>query len=297
MRSWKEIRLEIHPSLVDAASNFLVEEGSPGITQETIKGHVGHGRERLIAYFPNDRSFKPLLKRVRGYLQAIGKSHRPSFVLSSRTIREEKWAEAWKENFKPKKVTPRLIIKPPWEKWVKKKDQIVVEIDPGMAFGTGTHPSTQMCLQLLEQIIPSFPKLPSILDVGTGSGILTIAARKMGAKRIVAIDIDPVAIDSARANARANQVGGKIIFRVGSLEGLKGAFDIVVANLLPQEILRAAPSLPTLVSNQGCLLLSGFLRKQKREIAAAFEPGRFTVKIFLHQKGWAAFVLRREDRR
>lgn len=297
MKSWKEIRLEIHPSLVDAASNFLVEEGSPGITHEDIKGHVGRKRERLLAYFPNDRSFKPLLKRVRSYLQAIGKSHRSSFVLSSRTIREEKWAEAWKENFKPIKVTPRLIIKPPWEKWVKKKDQIVVEIDPGMAFGTGTHPSTQMCLQLLEQIIPSFPKPPSILDVGTGSGILTIAARKMGAKRIVAIDIDPVAIDSARVNARANHVGGGIIFRVGSPEGLKGAFDIVVANLLPQEILRAARSLPTLVSNQGCLLLSGFLRKQKREIAAAFEPGRFTIKIFLHQKGWTAFVLRREDRR
>jgi ribosomal protein L11 methyltransferase len=297
MKFWKEIRLEIHSSLVDAASNFLVEQGSPGITQEDIKGAGGRRRERLIAYFPHDRSFKPLLKRVWVYLQAIGKSRRTSFALTSRTIREEKWAEAWKEKFKPIKVTPRLVIKPPWEKWLKKKDQIVIEIDPGMAFGTGTHPSTQMCLQLLEQIIPSFPKPPSILDVGTGSGILTIAARKMGAKKIVAIDIDPVAIDSARANARANHVGAGIIFRMGSPEGLNGDFDIVVANLLPQEILSVAPSLPKFVSSQGCLLLSGFLRKQKREIAAAFEPGRFTAKLFLHQKGWAAFVLWREDRK
>jgi len=296
-KSWKEVRLELHPSLVEAASNFLIEQGSPGIAQEGIKGLAGRNRERLIAYFPHDRSFKPLLGRVRVYLHSICNSHRTSFALTSRTIREEKWAEAWKENFKPIKVTPRLVIKPPWEKWVKEKDQIVIEIDPGMAFGTGTHPSTQMCLQFLEEIIPSFPKPLSILDAGTGSGILAIAARKMGVKKIVAIDLDPVAIDCARANVRANRIDTGITFRVGSLDGLKRPFDLVVANLLPQELLSVASSLPKLVSSRGCLILSGFLQKQKKEIAEAFGHGGFRVEEFRHQKGWAAFVLKREGKK
>jgi ribosomal protein L11 methyltransferase len=217
--------------------------------------------------------------------------------LISRTIHEEKWADAWKENFKPIEVTPRLVIKPPWEKWAKEKDQIVIEIDPGMAFGTGTHPSTQMCLQFLEEIIPSFAKLHSILDVGTGSGILAIAARKMGAKRIVALDVDPVAIHCARANLRANHIRTGIILRSGSLDGMKGTFNVVVANLLPQELLSVAPSLPGFVSRLGRLIISGFLQKQKREIAAAFGQRGFSVQRVRHQKGWAAFVLKREGKK
>jgi ribosomal protein L11 methyltransferase len=292
MKSWKEVRLEIHPSLAEAASNFLIEQGSPGITQEDIKGLAGRKRERLIAYFPHNRSFKSIRRRVRIYLQAICKSHHTSFVMTSRTIHEEKWAEAWKENFKPIKLSPRLVIKPPWEKWAKEKDQIVIEIDPGMAFGTGTHPSTQMCLQFLEEIIPSFPKPPTILDVGTGSGILAIAARKMGVKKIVAVDIDPVAIDCARANARANCIGTGITFRVGSLDGLKRQFELVVANLLPQELLSVAPSLPKLVANRGYLILSGFLQRQKKEIANVLTKEDFEVADNRKLKGWASLVLK-----
>jgi ribosomal protein L11 methyltransferase len=293
-RSWKELRVEVHPSLAEAASNFLIEQGSPGITQETAKGYAGRKRERLIAYYPNDRIFLSTWKKINAYLRAICKSHRTDFKLRARTIREEKWAEAWKENFKPIEVTPRLVIKPPWESWSKRPGQIVVEIDPGMAFGTGTHPSTQMCLQFLEEIVPSFSRNPSVLDVGTGSGILTIAARKMGVKKITAIDIDPVAIGCARANARANGTGKGISFQTGSPEGLKSSFDLVLANLLPQELLSVAPAFSRLVSPSGKLIVSGFLVKQEKEMAAAFRKQGFGKQGVRRQKGWAAWVLSRD---
>ncbi len=242
-KSWIEIRVEIHPSLAEAASNFLIEQGSPGITQETVKGAAGRKRERLIAYYPEDRTFPATRKKIKTYLGSICKSRRTDFKLNIRTIQEERWGEAWKENFKPIRVTSRLVIKPPWEIFPAGRGQIIITIDPGMAFGTGTHPTTQMCLRLMEEAIPCFPGVPSVLDVGTGSGILTIAARKMGVKRIAAIDIDPVAIECARVNSRANRVGGGIVFRTASPEDLKVSFDLVVANLLPQELLRAAPAL------------------------------------------------------
>jgi len=292
-KSWKEVRLEIHSSRVEAASNFLIEQGSPGITQEAVKGSAGRKRERLIAYYSNDRGFLATRKKINAYLRAICKSRRTDFTLSARTIQEEKWAESWKENFKPIEVTPRLVIRPPWESWPNQPGQIVIEINPGMAFGTGTHPSTQMCLQFIEEVIPSFPKTPSVLDVGTGSGILTIAARKMGVKKIMAIDIDPVAIDCARANARANRADRGIAFRTGSPEGLKTPFDLVVANLLPQELLSVAPALSRLVARSGKLIASGFLVKQEKEMAAAFRKQGVGKLKARRQKGWAAWVLQR----
>jgi len=292
-KSWKEVRLEIHSSLVEAASNFLIEQGSPGITQEEVKGRLGPKRERLIAYYFNDRVFLATRKKINAYLRSICKSRRTDFTLSARTIQEEKWAEAWKENFKPIEVTPRLVIKPPWENWPKQQGQIVIEIDPGMAFGTGTHPSTQMCLQFMEEVVPSFPKIPSVLDVGTGSGILAIAARKMGVKKIMAIDIDPVAIDCARANVRANRASQGISFRSRSPEDLKASFDLVVANLLPQELLSVAPALARLVARSGKLIVSGFLVKQEKEMAAAFRKQGFGKHSAHRQKSWAAWVLQR----
>ena len=296
-KSWFEAGIEIHPALVEAAANFLIEQGSPGITQETVKGTGGRRRERLIAYYPGDQAFSAVRRRIREYLRALCKSHRTDYKLSARRIREEKWAEAWKENFKPIEVTPGIVVKPPWENWERKPGQFIIEIDPGMAFGTGTHPSTQMCLQFMEEVIPSFSRTPSVLDVGTGSGILAIAARRMGVKKITAIDIDPVAIDCARVNARANRTGRGISFRIGTPAELKASYDLVVANLLPQELLNTAPALAGLTARSGKLIISGFLTKQGREMAAAFQRQGMQKECSRRQKGWAAWVMHRKTKR
>jgi ribosomal protein L11 methyltransferase len=191
-----------------------------------------------------------------------------------------------------------LVIKPPWEKWPEKKDQIIIEIDPGMAFGTGTHPSTQMCLRVLQDLILSRFHPLTILDVGTGSGILAIASLKLGGRKVAAVDTDPVAIACARKNAAANRVGGKIDFRSGSVNSLRRVFDIVVANLLPQELLGLIPALSRRVASGGSLIASGFLGRQKKEIASALAKQGLEVQHSLAQKGWSCFLLakgRKED--
>jgi len=292
---WVELQVETHPSLAEAVSNFLMEQGSHGAVEEELPGALRPKRERIIAYFPKDGHFGSRRQKIRIYLLALRKLHRRSFRFRTRIIKQEKWAEAWKSNFKPIHVTPHLVIKPPWEEHPTKKGEVVVEIDPAMAFGTGTHPTTQMCLRALERLILSSPHSPSILDVGTGSGILAIASRKMGAKKGLAIDIDPSAIACARKNAAANNIDGGINFRIGSLGRLRGIFDIIVANLLSQELLGLAPSLVKRMSPEGALIISGLLRGQRKEVISVFAEQGLEVRRSLELKGWACLVLRHKN--
>jgi ribosomal protein L11 methyltransferase len=280
-----EIRVDIPTSLVEAVSNFLIEQGSPGVIQEASPSRSRKLREDIVAYFPNTRSFANRKRKIRNYLSSLGKVP-GGFSLRQRLIREEKWAEAWKANFKAFHATPHLVIKPPWEDYAGMKGEIVIEIDPGMAFGTGAHPSTRMCLAALEELIPSCPRRPMLLDVGTGSGILAIAARKLGAGKILALDIDPVAVDSARKNFAANGAEGGIDFRVGSPGGLRRGFDIVVANLLPQELIVLTPSLAGRTRPGGYLIVSGILRTQKTEIHSVFAKRGLSLRRSRELKGW-----------
>jgi ribosomal protein L11 methyltransferase len=289
--SWTQIRVEIHPNLLDAVSNFLIEQGSPGVSQEKVSGSSGRKRERLIAYFPGRLPIRPIRKKIRAYVSELCRNRRSSFTLSQKRVVDPGWGEAWKAYFKPLRISPHLVVKPPWEPFRPKEKDVVIEIDPGMAFGTGSHPTTRMCLQILEEVIRNGAHAASVLDVGTGSGVLAIAARKMGAKHIVAIDIDPVAIEGARENAALNNVSTGIHFRIGSLEGIRRTFDLVLANLLPQELLGLVPPLAKRVSPGGGLIVSGFLRKQKGEIARAMEKERMEIQDSRAFKGWHSFVL------
>jgi ribosomal protein L11 methyltransferase len=291
-KTWVELTVEIHPSLGEAVSSFLIEQGSPGVIQEELPGPVHRKKERIIAYFPNDRGFRKKGGKIQSFLSSVSQLHSGSFTFHHRVIKEEKWAENWKANFKPLRITPRLIVKPPWEEYARQKEEWVIEIDPGMAFGTGTHPSTQMCVQALEETVRSSPHFSSMLDVGTGSGILAIAARKLGLGHVWAVDIDPVAIDCARKNASINNIHRGLEFRVGSLDGLRQKFDIIVANLLPQELLNIVPFLPKRMSSGGILIVSGLLRGQRKEILSAFIEQGLEIHRSQHSKGWACLVLR-----
>ena len=291
-KTWVELAVEIHPPLVEAVSSFLIEQGSPGVIQEEIPGLAHRKKERLIAYLPNDRSFRVKRQNIRSFLLSVSQLLPGPFSFHHRVIKEEKWAENWKSNFKPMRITPRLVVKPPWEEYARQKGELVIEIDPGMAFGTGTHPSTQMCLRALEEVVRSSSSLLSMLDLGTCSGILAIAAHKLGVKRVLAVDIDPVAIDCARKNAAVNKIKIGIDFRVGSLDGLRRKFDILIANLLPQELLQVAPRLPKRMSSGGTLIISGLLRGQNKEIFAPFATQNLEILRSRESKGWSCLVLR-----
>lgn len=292
-RSWIEIRVEILPSLSEAVANFLIEQGSAGVIQEEILGTGRRKRERIIGYLSHGRNWEKKKKDLALFLRSLRRSFDSSIRLFSRTIKDERWAEAWKANFKTLRISPRLIVKPPWETYSPLPGQTVIVIDPGMAFGTGNHPSTQMCLEALEQLIPSFSHRPSLLDVGTGSGILAIAAHQMGARPVGAVDIDPLALQKAKKNARANGILRGIQFRLGSATAFSKAFDIVVANLLPQELLSIVDSLPKRVSAGGILIAAGLLSSQSSEIRRAFSHQGMKVRGKRESKGWACLILER----
>jgi ribosomal protein L11 methyltransferase len=293
-KSWVEVRVGVPAHWVEGVSNFLIELGSRGVIQKDDAGRGRGRRETVLAYFPDPSSFPGRRKRIRRYLSDLSVSGE-NFIFQWRRIPEEKWAESWKAHFKPVHATPRIVIRPPWEEYRGKKGEMILSVDPGMAFGTGTHPTTQMCLQALERLIPAFAHPPSVLDFGTGSGILAIAAGKLGAGRILALDVDPAAIQCARRNAALNRWKERIDFRMSPARGLRQQFGIVVANLLPQELLQASSFLARRVSPRGFLVVSGILRGQKKETASAFIARGLTVESSGEKKGWACLTLKKHS--
>ena len=293
-KSWIEVKVDVPASWVEGVSNFLIEVGSPGVIQKDDSGGRRRKRETVLAYFPIPPSFPERRKKIRRYLSDLSVAGE-SFIFQWRGIQEEKWAESWKAHFKPLHATPRIVVRPPWEEYPGKKGEMIITIDPGMAFGTGTHPTTRMCLQALEELIPVFAHPPSVLDFGTGSGILAIAAENLGAHRILALDVDPVAIRCARQNAVLNRLRDRIDFRINPTRGVGQRFGIVVANLLPQELCQASSFLARRVAPRGFLVVSGILKGQKEEMASTFIERGLTMESSKEKKGWVCLTLRKQS--
>lgn len=180
------------------------------------------------------------------------------------------WTEGWKKHFKPTRVGRRIIIRPSWEEVEASSEEIVIIIDPGIAFGTGTHETTRLCLAALERELDARPGA-GVLDVGTGSAILAIAAAGLGAQPVVGIDIDADAVESARKNLEINGVAGKIDVSTTPLENVDARFDVVVANILAAKLIPMAAALSRRVAPEGVLFLSGILAPQTDEVREAFE--------------------------
>jgi ribosomal protein L11 methyltransferase len=196
---------------------------------------------------------------------------------------------AWKEYFKPYQASRRFVVHPPWDVPSLPEEQRIV-IEPGMAFGTGTHQTTRLCLQLVDELAD---EVDSIFDVGTGSGILLIGAAKLGCHRLLGVDIDPVAVPEARRNADANAVGDLIRFDVGSAAYTDDRFDLVVANILPHIILNLKDALVARVAEAGRLLLSGIPWERRDEITTAFDLESFRLVDERQDGEWAALLYER----
>jgi len=219
-----------------------------------------------------------------------------------RSLREEDWAHAWKKFYKPLRVGRRVVLKPSWEEFTPQPDDIVVELDPGMAFGTGLHPTTRLCIAALEDVVQGGD---SVLDVGCGSGVLAIVAHKLGATRILAADIDPIAVEVTEENAVLNGVpagpGGVLDVRLGSVpEGMAGQFRVLVANILAEVIARlfdaeyGYPPLAEPLAADGVMILSGILDERAPIVEAAAGRHGFAITDRYHEGDWVALVLRRK---
>lgn len=236
-----------------------MEQGAKGV--EELEGDSRW--ERLKTYFPQNGKEKKVLRALQRYLKSLQRITPgiPRSQIKTVSIPEQDWGENWKRFFKPVQVTSKFWVKPPWSGIRLKRDQIPIDITPGMAFGTGTHASTHLCIQALEERIKK--KELSVLDVGTGSGILSIVAAKLGAKEVWGIDIDGAAVENARENVGLNHVSDIIKIREGSIGDLQKKFDVVVANIDLKNLKRMKRPLLNHLKDHGVLILSGLLEGEK----------------------------------
>jgi ribosomal protein L11 methyltransferase len=292
--------VDADPEAVEAVSEILARVAPGGVSVEPRFELVEDGLRARVdpnapatvrAHVPalDAASIRQATKTVEtalGHLQAFGL--RPIGELRTRLVDEADWAEAWKQHFHVLSLGRRLVIKPSWLRHKRTAEEVVIDLDPGMAFGTGLHPTTRLCLQALEDRADRGP-LGRVLDVGCGSGILSIAAVKLGATRALGVDIDPIAIEATEANASHNRVGRRIRAREGSIPTGDGPFDTVLANLIAGILVELAPHLADEVVPGGTLIASGIFVDREAETWAALERAGFALVRRWHESDWVAF--------
>ena len=236
--------------------------------------HLPRGKSRncRIDFYCRSRDdARRRLLEIRQYIK--GGNKLVSSVSLVKLLKKNDWAEIWKKQFKVRRVSRRIIIRPAWEKYSGRKNDCVIAVDPGMAFGTGEHATTRACLQLIDEFQRKCPEA-SFLDAGCGSGILAITAAKLGFKPIIAIDNDPLAVKATKINCRRNKVAGKVVCRAGDVMCFRSVrkYSLIAANLFANVLVRSAGNLAGLLDRKGhgCLILAGILEKQYDQVAEAF---------------------------
>lgn len=285
-RIWLEISTVVPAELADAVGNFFIETTGHGVKFEDLEPHPEEGPlVRVVGYLAPEQAETGLIKKIYAYLTSLEEMHPGAlkFPLETRPLPEEDWACAWQAYFKPHRIGKRLVIKPSWEVYVPEKDEIVIEIDPGRAFGTGHHPSTYLVLERMEELFEELfnPSglAPSVLDVGTGTGILAIAAGKLGAKEVVAIDVDPEAAEVARENVLRNHLHEKVFVSTTPVWDILSGFDLICANISAYELELMAEKLTELLNSGGHLLLSGFLKEEAEKLKKKYEALGLRLKL------------------
>jgi len=291
MKRWFAISLIVPQTFTEPISNFLVEIGASGIEEREAEcQQVG-----LKAYFPDEGKANKIERSLHRYFLSLKKLHSgfPSIDIQSESILERDWSENWKKFFKPLRVGSRWVIKPPWVKVRLKKDDLLIEINPGMAFGTGTHATTQLCLQALEKRLTK--RGLSVLDIGTGSGILAIAASRLGASEVLGIDIDQVAVDNAKENVIRNGVSESVRIRRARIGDVRKRFDLVIANLDSKTLTRMRKTLIRRLNDHGLLILSGILKVEEEKLRQHYlHTGLLKWIETTQQREWVCLTFKKE---
>ncbi|WP_321369170.1 50S ribosomal protein L11 methyltransferase [uncultured Desulfuromusa sp.] len=297
---WIVIEIQVKGEYVDFISTVLSEHGCSGTVVEDVS---------LDTFVVPDNDLDPVAIYVlKAYFQVVSD---PKKLLSDLVsafndipalknqdieiqlggpVRMEDWSEDWKQNFSAFHIGDKLVIHPSWEDYVPAGDEVVLEIDPGMAFGTGTHATTKLCLEKIAELLSCPDSPPTMLDVGTGSGILALGAAALGCSQIVANDIDPVACAVALENIKKNNYSQKIEVSELSLEELSSQFDLIVANILAEENIRLKLSFLDHLRPGGWLILSGILTEKEELVRKAYAelPLQFTPSAY--QDEWVCLA-------
>ncbi|HIX66328.1 MAG TPA: 50S ribosomal protein L11 methyltransferase [Candidatus Anaerotruncus excrementipullorum] len=255
------------------------------IEQELLERDRDHAVIHL--YIPAQENPLEAISFLRARLDAAGIAH----AIRWEKVEEEDWATAWKQFYHPTHIGSRLVVCPSWEPYAPQPQEVVLTLDPGMAFGTGTHETTRLCLELLEQVVTPGT---SLLDVGTGSGILAVAALLLGARSAVGVDIDEVAVRVATENAQQNGVAGRAAFLAGDLtQKVEGTYQVVTANIVADVILRLLPDLGRFLQPGGDFIASGIIDTREQELVEAVAAAGYRIVEVRRLGGWVAIHARR----
>ncbi|GIP51675.1 MULTISPECIES: 50S ribosomal protein L11 methyltransferase [Paenibacillus] len=319
---WKELTIHTTEEAVEMISNFLHEAGAGGVTieehvdndkpRDTSLGQwfeippndIPEGEAKISGYFPEGIDMEEVVSQVKERTEELREYDIDpgNPVITVRDVSEDDWANNWKQYFKPIRVSNRLTIKPTWEQYEPESpEERIIELDPGMAFGTGTHPTTSLCLRTLEGVIREGDE---VIDVGTGSGILAIGACQLGASRVLALDLDPVAVSSAMENTRLNRLEEQIlVVESDLLSVLKKEGDaqvnvqlpvrVVVANILAEIILLFIEDVYEALQPGGYYIASGIYKNKEQAVEEALVAAGFEIAQTARDEDWVAFVARK----
>lgn len=293
--NWLKIIIEADPRLVEAISDFVVGVLEAGV--ETGAPDEPH-RGTIVCYLPkanpSQEEVAESVARVRAMVEDLAGLFAAAVPkVTAELYAEEDWGATWKSHFTAFAIVPGLIIAPTWEGYRAKPGEKVITMDPGMAFGTGHHATTTLCLELLQETLQAEPG-QAVLDVGTGTGILGMAALHFGASRVMAIDNDPEAVAAASANAAANGLSRAMTVAFTPLADLDAVYDLVVANIVHDVLLQLGEELTAKTRIGGTLILSGLLRGvQVGNIEGFFRERGFLVSQSRERGEWAALAMRR----
>ena len=284
---WLEISIDIHPIAHESVSAFLFDLGCSGVVSEDFQGSP------LKSYLTFPENLDGIRNRISVFLGSLKEIFPkiPSPELTLTKIEDQDWNVNWRRFFHADRVTPRLMFVPSWEPVPDVTGGHVIRIDPGPAFGTGQHPTTRMCLEAMEKIPKA--ELRAMLDVGTGSGILSAYGAKLGASKILAIDKDPEAIRWAERNIELNSLSRTVELSATPLEQVKGKFSVLTANLILREILEMLPHFHRLLEPEGYLIVSGILMDQVEKVKNALREYQFGDPEILFKNEWVCIIGRK----